>query len=112
MTVPGMLQAGALLDEYLAVLAHRHRGTFFGRAALRGGGRGDPLAAQLRLGDTGLPGESAWREKRDRRSRAWRMEEGALEREQRAGAGIGRLALGDMVAYWPVRCVGTRGMRM
>ncbi len=49
------LQAGALLDEHLAVLAHRHRGTFFGRAAVRGGGRGEPLAAQLRLMDIGVP---------------------------------------------------------
>ncbi|KAG2433284.1 hypothetical protein HXX76_008351 [Chlamydomonas incerta] len=52
--VPGH-EAGALLDEHLTVLAHRHRGTFFGRAAVRGGGRGDPLAAQLRLGEVGLP---------------------------------------------------------
>ncbi|KAG2449430.1 hypothetical protein HYH02_005577 [Chlamydomonas schloesseri] len=48
-------EAGEVLDEHLAVLAYRHRGTFFGRVSVRSGGRGEPLAAQLRLTDAGLP---------------------------------------------------------
>lgn len=44
-------EAGAQLDEHLSVLAHRHRGTFFCRVALK---RGDTL--QRRLGMDTLPG--------------------------------------------------------
>ncbi|GLC36552.1 hypothetical protein PLESTB_000161100 [Pleodorina starrii] len=49
LTVSGC-EAGAVLDEHLTCLAHRHRGTFFARVAVK---RNDPLAARLRL--EGLP---------------------------------------------------------